>query len=386
MSDKIKTITLKDGTIRYRFVVDIGREELPNGGSRRKQLTKTFDRKREAVAEYNRIRHQVNTGRFVQPRKLTVGEYLDTWVVNVTRDREEGTRANYRHALRPVRERLGHKQLQALTKDDVSALVDWMASAGRVRGGKPGTGLGPRSIQLTLSRLRAALDDALEDGLVVRNAAARVKGTKLVKAKREPWSSTEVKAFVASAADDRLYAAARLSLLGLRPAEVCGLRWSSVDVDAGELLIDNTRTLVDGKVVEKGPKSDAGGRGLPLDTATVAALKATRTRQKAERLAAGEAYTGGAYVVCDELGEPVKTDWYRRRIYKLMDAAGARRVRLYDARHACLTYLANEGGVPIAVVAAWAGHSDPNVTLRTYVHTDARHLAVARDAVAELLG
>jgi len=50
-----------------------------------------------------------------------------------------------------------------------------MLTAGRKRGGKPGTGLGPRSVQLTLSRLRAMLDDAVRRRLVPFNVAAPVK-------------------------------------------------------------------------------------------------------------------------------------------------------------------------------------------------------------------
>jgi integrase len=59
-----------------------------------------------------------------------------------------------------------------------------------------------------------------------------------------------------------------LSLMGLRPAEVCGVRWIDVDLTAETLRIETTRTLVgiDGPmvVVEKGPKSEAGRRTLPL--------------------------------------------------------------------------------------------------------------------------
>jgi integrase len=40
-----------------------------------------------------------------------------------------------------------------------------------------------------------------------------------------------------------------------------------------------------------------------------------------------------------------------------MAAANVRKVRPYDARHACLTYLATNG-VPAPIVSAWAGHSD----------------------------
>jgi hypothetical protein len=47
MKEPINKVTLKDGSIRYRLVVDIGRDER----GRRKQLTRTFDTRREAREE-----------------------------------------------------------------------------------------------------------------------------------------------------------------------------------------------------------------------------------------------------------------------------------------------------------------------------------------------
>ena len=48
--------------------------------------------------------------------------------------------------------------------------------------------------------------------------------------------------------------------------------------------------------------------------------------------------------------------------------AGLRTIRLHDVRHTALTLMALHG-VPLAVVAAWAGHADPAFTLRTYAHS-----------------
>ncbi|WP_306416629.1 MULTISPECIES: molybdopterin dinucleotide binding domain-containing protein [unclassified Streptomyces] len=58
----------------------------------------------------------------------------------------------------------------------------------------------------------------------------------------QPWNSSEVGSFVAAMKGDRLFAPL-LPLMGLRPAEACGLRWSDIDLDAATLSIANTRTL-----------------------------------------------------------------------------------------------------------------------------------------------
>ncbi|MFC5910408.1 site-specific integrase [Streptacidiphilus monticola] len=216
-----------------------------------------------------------------------------------------------------------------------------------------------------------------------------------IRAIRRPWDETEVKTFLAAIKDHRLYAPMMLALIAERPAEVCGLRWDE-DVDlegAGTVAIENTRTLVydktlergqRSKVIEKQTKTEAGKRKLPLPAPVHRALKSFKTLQAAERLQAGEGYENSGYVLVDELGRPFKTDKLRREAYKLMAAAGVRKVRLYDARHACLPWMANNG-VPDTVVSAWAGHSDLSFTKRIYVHPDPQSLMAGSEKLAELL-
>lgn len=51
----------------------------------------------------------------------------------------------------------------------------------------------------------------------------------------------------------------------------------------------------------------------------------------------------------------------RRRGYRLMELLGLRRVRLYDARSSCFTFLANNG-VADHILARWAGHTNVKKT------------------------
>lgn len=389
--EPIRPVTLADGTKRWRLVVDIGKDPVTN---RRRQLTSTWGTQKAARAELNRIRHESNTGAYIRPAKTTLGEYLDTWLAG-RRKLEAATRSNYENALKPVRERLGARELQSITKGDIDALVEWMLTSGRRRGGKAGTGVSPRAVQLTLTALQMALDMAVGEKRLSYNPTRLVERPAQVKVKRTPWTVEEIRAFLVAIQEDRLFAVMFLSLMGLRPEEVAGLKWDKVDLGNGSLTVDWVRTLVDGQAVEKEPKTDAGDRTLPLPAAASAALKKLKARQSAEKLAAGEAYGkddngraygGGGYVLADELGQPWKTDQLRRRFYRLIELAGVRKVRLYDARHACLTYLAVHGGVPDVVVSAWAGHADLSFTKRTYVHPSAEALRAGSDALDQLFG
>jgi len=263
------------------------------------------------------------------PTKITVGEYLDEWLRSATRGKEAATSRNYADALRPAKERLGARLLHKLSTADIEDLIDWMLTSGRKRGGKVGTALSPRTVQLTLSRLRSALDSAVHRRLIEYNPAAPVKCPTQVKIDREPWTAAEVRVFLGSLTGERLHAVMLLSLLGLRPAEVCGLRWSDVDLDAGTLRVEITRTLVATdhgmEVIEKGPKSASGRRTLPLPPQATTALRAFKVAQAAEKLRAGEVYQDSGFVLVDVLGAPQRTDWLRRRTYGLMVAAGSAR-------------------------------------------------------------
>ena len=64
-----------------------------------------------------------------------------------------------------------------------------------------------------------------------------------IRRERETWSKAEVRKFLAKASSDRLYAAWRLSLYGLRRGEVLGLRWSDVDLRASTLTVNQARVL-----------------------------------------------------------------------------------------------------------------------------------------------
>ncbi|MET9105655.1 tyrosine-type recombinase/integrase [Streptomyces zhihengii] len=106
------------------------------------------------------------------------------------------------------------------------------------------------------------------------------------------------------------------------------------------------------------------------------ALKSFKALQARERLTLGEAYAESGYVLVHETGEAFSIKQLRRRAYRFMEALGLRRVRLYDARSSCLTYLANSG-VPDHILARWAGHTNVKTTKKWCVKPDAEDL---RDA------
>ncbi|MFE7272992.1 tyrosine-type recombinase/integrase [Streptomyces sp. NPDC057623] len=385
---EIKRIVLGSGKVRYRTVVDVGASPKtdPVSGEviideatgkpvmKRNQLTITMDKKTEVQAEVDRIRGQKANGTLILPNEITVGEWLDRWLVKMAEDLEVTTIAAYETTLKPVRKKLGYIRLQELTEEQVEEFRDWMLTEGRVRPRNGQRGLSTTTVEMALGRLKEALNRAVTKRLVAINAAENVtiprkarKAERRAKVEVPPWTPEEVRLFVAGILDERLYAPLLLGIMGLRPAEVCGIRWEDVDLELRTLEIANTRTMIDNnEVVEKDTKSEAGERVLPIPGPLLEALKKFRARQAAEKLALGADYLDQGYVTVDAVGEVLKVRHLRVEAYRLMEKLGLRRVRLYDARASCLTYLANNG-VPDHILARWAGHANVKTTKKWYI-------------------
>ncbi|MFZ4235722.1 site-specific integrase [Streptomyces murinus] len=379
-----KRIVLASGKVRYRLVVDAGHDE----DGKRIQLTVTRDTAKECRAERDRIMHQRSAGTFIAPSKLTLGEWLEQWLEYKRRDVEETTIRAYRLALVHVIDRLGHVRLQELTEDQIQDCIDEIVATGRRKGGAPGTRMAVSTVDGILTRLKEALGRAVVRKLIatspaqyVRVSLADKKTDKRERERAKPWTMAEVQTFIRGIEDDRLFAPLLLSLMGLRPAEVCGQRWTDVDLEIGVLSITMTRTMIGNvKVLEKDTKTAAGERSLPLPHGPWEALRRFRAQQARERLRAGEGYTETGYVVVNELGLPLNTRQLREYAYRLMGRLGLRRVRLYDARHSVLKALA-VSGVPDVILAAWAGHTNAAFTKRKYVSIEAEDMRGAAAAL-----
>ena len=378
---KITTADLASGK-RYRFTIDAGTDPVTG---RRRQRRYSFRRLKDAKAELGRLTGQVADGTFTDRWDGTVSDLCDAYLKSATFGKEANTAACYRDALRVPRQRLGTRKARSITRADIETHVrDYMLTAGRARGGPPGTGLSPRSVRLAVGRLSAAFAQGIADRKLAHNPCEHVTLPARVKTPRPTWGEEQVRAFLTAAGADRLAACWRLTAYGLRRGEVAGLTWDAVDLDQATVTVGLARVVVDGKVIAKPPKSERGFRTLPADEALVAALRALRTRQAAERLAAGAAYAPSGYVAVDELGAAVHPEFLTDRFHQIAAGAGLPRIRLHDGRHTSNSLMA-AAGVPDHIRAAWAGHTVA-VNVAVYTHARPEDLVQARDALTAIYG
>ena len=192
-------------------------------------------------------------------------------------------------------------------------------------------------------------------------------------------------AFLDAAHGDALYAPFHLiAFRGLRRGEACGIGWADVDLDAGRLTVRRQLVQLGWAVYEDAPKSDAGDRTIALDAGTVAALRAHRRSQLADRLRWGSAWTDSGKVFTREDGSSLHPATVTERFHMLVETGGLPPIRLHDLRHGAGSLML-AAGVPAKVVQETLGHSTIGLTLDTYTSVYAEVAAEAAEATAALV-
>lgn len=346
-------------------------------GTRRRQ---TFYGPTAAAAQARlaAARAQADSGLPTRGGRQPLGAFLRWWLEHVQRPRVAP--ATYELTERLIRQHLapalGTVPLAALTAQQVAAFYAH----------KRRQGYAPASIGQMHATLRTALAAAERWGLVARNVATLARAD-LPRAAPAPVAVLDVepaRRFLAAARGHRLEALCIVALYcGLRRGELAGLRWQDVDLDGARLHVRRKAIRIGRRILEDAPK---GGKARTLDLAppVVAALRAHRARQAAERIAAPE-WARPDLVFVTRLGALLNPTGINTNVVRpLIRRAGLGGLTAHGLRHSFAS-LALAGGADAAAVAADLGHASAVTTLRTYRHVLPSERGRVARRVADLL-
>ncbi len=313
----------------------------------------------------NALQTDVERGVYREPQKITFSQYasdaLEAHIVagGLKKSTASDYRRNQQKHLEPF---FGNYCIAEISPSLVKRYIERKLAAGS----------SPRLVNASLAVLTLVLNLAIEDEIVTTNAALKRR----VKEAPREWVilNPEQIRDVETAYDELIQQAAtdetrRENLvtsrliyiiavtLGLRRAELLGLRWSAVDLGESKLRVCETWTRNE----ISSPKSSESRRTLTFGAKLLKELREHKLRSQYsgtdERVLANPR-TGGAFDVHD----------HGQLFAEAVTRAGITdKVRpFHDLRHSSITQLAASGADAYAVQTK-AGHSSHDITQR-YVH------------------
>lgn len=337
----------------------------------------------EVQRKLDELRTRAATGLVTEPHQLTVATYLTQWlrdsVALHTREKTQRTYAVLvrRHILPAI----GAVKLTGLRPAHLQALYAAMTA----------TGYASATVRLTHGLLVTALKQAVAWGYLPRNPADAARPPTLRRTEMQTLDAEQVRRLLATAAaaGDRWLALWHLLVdSGARIGEALALTWADLDLDRGTVTVRRTLMGVaaDGAPRTGEPKTARARRTVTLMPTTVAALRAHRARQGAERLACGPDYAGHNLVFCTPIGTAAAHGTVLTAFRAALRRAGLpETVRLHDLRHTSATLMLAAGVNP-RVAADRLGHASVAMTLTIYSHVTPSTEADAAARLARVLG
>lgn len=317
----------------------------------------------------------IDTEQFVAPSKQLLTDYLTNWLdTTATMRVSVATLTSYRSVMSRVMTALGHHRLDKITPQMIQQVYSGMTA----------DGLSPRSVEVTHTILKQALEQAVVWRLIPRNPTKGAERPARSKAEMHAFNAEEVDLFLEAARSSTLPAIwLAFVATGLRPQEMFALKWTDIEqriarvqrngayIDAPTTILNVQRAM---KHVGKGRyepsstlKTKKSKRTVAIPQTLVDALNAHKRTQAEQMLAAGERFERNGYIFTNRNGRPLDVNNVRDLFHALCVKAKVRKIRLYDLRHTHATLLLG-AGVHLKVVSERLGHSSIMLTGDTYSH------------------
>lgn len=359
------------------------------GGKRKKIERRGGKTKKEAQTALSEAIVKFNTG-YVEPKKETVGDYLNNWLENhIKENRKISTYNRYREFIRNnINPNIGNIMLKDIKPIHIENMI---LTAKRKK-------LSGTTLQSLYGVINSAFNKAVKLQVINDNPCKYIDRPKRDKFVASVLTVEEFNTIIDSL-DETIYYdyVFKLGLnivieLGLRRGELGGLEWENVDFNNHCINIKNNLTYSNGRVMIGTTKTDESERTLYISDNLIRILKEHKKIQNKNKVKYGPDYIDNVFngrkfdfIMTWENGHYVHPNYYTSKFRKTLNSMEFEKsIRFHDLRHTNASLLL-EQGVDFKVIQTRLGHSDINTTLNIYSHINLKMQQNATEKLAAVL-
>lgn len=359
----------KNGTWEGKYTV--GRDE--NG----KLIRKTVYGKtqKEVAQKITALTNDINTGSYIAPDRITVGEWFKTWKETYLIDVKSSTVSQYDYQYRVhIGPELGHIKVQKLTGPMIQAFYNKAQKPHEIKLEKRTLkckGLSAKSIKNIHGVLHECLDQAIKVGYIHNNPCDACVLPAVIK--KEMNTITDINQFfdiIKGQEYENIYIFAVFT--GMRQGEIIGLTWDCIDFENRIIRVEKQLRRdhgLSGAKYEFTTPKNGKKRIISPAPFVFETLKKERKKQIKNKLKYGPAFNNEHDLVfTNEIGEHLCSGTIYDHWKAILKANGIEKnIRFHDLRHSFAT-ISLENGEDIKTVSDNLGHATVAFTMDIYAH------------------
>ena len=246
-------------------------EGFDPGTGKQIQRSITGKTQKEVAQKLKAATAALDAGTYKAPCKMSVGEWLDTWVAEYLSNVKPLTQQNYaKQVNKHLKPALGATKLETLEAHTIQKFYNSLSESG----------LSPKTVKNIHGVLHSALQQAIENKYIKYNPTEACKLPKVINPEIKPLEPDEIARMLQEAENDdycNLFIVAMFT--GMRQGELLGLPWECVDFANGIITVKQQLQCKDGFYFMETPKN---GKHRTLFPAPVV-MDALREEQKKQQ-------------------------------------------------------------------------------------------------------
>ncbi len=322
----------------------------------------------------------IDEGTYMEPSKLTVGEWLEIWVENYTENLKPYSKKSYNTQIKKhIKPALGAIKLTSLNTVEIQRFYNRL-----LKGVEDNEPLSPKTIKNIHGVLHKALKQAVEIGYLKYNVSEACKLPRVQKVNIKPLEEKEIAAFLEAVKGHQYENIYVVDLFtGMRQGEILGLTWDCINFKNGTIFIYRQLQKIEGEYRFVSLKNDKARRIMPAP-AVMRVLQNQKRIQNEWKLKASTAWENSELVFTNQLGGHLSHFTVYKHFKRIVREIGVPNARFHDLRHS-YAVVALQAGDDLKTVQETLGHHAASFTLDVYGHVSERMMRDSSKRMEEFI-